>query len=193
VERRAQYKKLCAKSQNYRVENFMMRMLDDPIVISEEQPPFEKGLRQSDPKKLLGQPTMHYRYDNLEAIMTKRGQLMTELDAERSIGHYGSSPVLVPNFQNPHNVKFSTNTTGHSSLSHKNQNHLKLYPKVLPPLHGNGQFFMPVESNSNIFGKKPRPYTFKQMRQDEVVPYGLTGSQNRGARGFSSQMKISDN
>lgn len=168
-------------------------MLDDPIVIAEEQPPFEKGLRQTDTKKLLGQPTMHYRYDNLETIMNKRGQLMTELDAERSIGHYGSSPVLVPNFQNPHNVKFSTNTTGHNSLSHKNHNHLKLYPKVLPLLLGNGQFFMPVESNSNIFGKKPRPYTIKQMKQDEVVPYGWTGSQNRGARGFSSQMKISDN
>ena len=57
AERRAQYKKLCGKSHNYRVENFMMRMLDDPIVISQEQQPYEKGLRQhsgTKRAKLLG-------------------------------------------------------------------------------------------------------------------------------------------
>jgi hypothetical protein len=191
AERRAQYKKLCGKSHNYRVENFMMRMLDDPIVISQEQQPYEKGLRQhSGTKKLLGQPTMHYRYDNLDTIMNKRGQLMTELDAERSMGHYGSAPILGPNFQTPHHVKFSTNTSGQSSPSQKN---LILYPQVLPPLPPSGQFFMPVESTSNIFGKKPRPYTIKQMRQDEVLPYGWTGSQNRVPTKFSSQIPNSDN
>ena len=133
---------------------------------------------------------MHYRYDNLDALLQKRDQLMTELDAERSTHNYGSSPILQPIFQPPHQVQFSGQDLGSNTLDNGSTKNLRnIDHKVLPNLHHiRPQYFIPRNDSENAFGKKPRPYTFKQMKQDQILDYTTSGSNNRIISGITSQI-----
>ena len=175
-QKRIDYKQSSVKNSSGRVENFMIKMLDEPIVVKEEPKRFEKILRQNDPnKKLFGAPALYFRYNSPDKMKQDRSKLLHDVTMEKSLLYsnvFASEKSL--NKRNI-NVVHSNSTNRYLNvlkpLNLKVQHYgedskdITINPRAGSVLSNAGSFLL--NDNINMLVKKPRPYTIRKMRNDE--------------------------
>lgn len=177
-QRRNEYKQSSLKNSNFRVENFMIKMLDEPIVIKDEVKPWERRLRQGDPNlEYKGNHNLYYRYNSFSKIKDDRAKLYNDISMEKS--SLNSIFTSGDNSQCGYNNKFGSRSNTkkyHQQLqplhlrnmeyNGEDSKNLIVNPREANILSNAGSYI--IHSNLNALNKKPRPYTIKRMAEDET-------------------------